>query len=290
MKYTLLLISFFIFFNYSCKKSSIKENPKSIISESINNTENSNSNLEKYCKVTVKGKDIIIDCERKMVYSNLIIDEMSVSTEFIQGENNTFSLLYELNASVTKVKEKYDFIYSNKGLRLVNKEVLKYGKDGISLTKVYFKKYMMESKSFDDLQSLASTLQDDFNENPLGFLYDNQQKLFGKEIYNLTSENFFINYPNVKQPNLEIINVELANNLAFDLQNENVSFSSKLILEKIIEKYPNRVVAWLNLGDVYWSLGNKTKAKEAYQTYISLMKYQNKNITKIPQRVYERCK
>ncbi|WP_128414177.1 hypothetical protein [Chryseobacterium sp. Leaf394] len=290
MKYTLLLISFIVCFNYSCKESGIKEKQNKTVLKNINNTETLKSNYQNLCNVIVKEKDIIIDCGRIKVYSNLIIDEMSISTEFIQGEQNTFSLLYEFNASVTKVKEKYDFVYSAKGLRLIKKETLKYGREGISFTKVYFKKYMMEDKSFDDIQSLASNVNDVFNKYPLAFLYDNQQKLFGKEIYDLSREDFYINYPDVKQPNLDIVNVELANNLAFDLQNENINISSKLILESIVEKYPDRVVAWLNLGDVYWSLKDSIKAKDAYQKYISLMKSQKKDLSKIPQRVYYRTK
>lgn len=289
MKYTLLLISFFICFNYSCKESGIKEKTN-IVSKNIKKTEVLKPKQENLCNVIVKEKDIIIYCGKKIVYSNLIVDEMSVSTEFIHGTNNTFSLLYELTASVTKVKEKYDFAYSDKGLRLLNKETLKYGREGISFTKVYFKKYMMEDRSFDDLQSLGSKLNDDFNKNPIAFLYDYQQKLFGKEVYDLSIEDFYINYPNIKQRNLDIINVELANNLAFDLQNENANISSRLILESIVEKYPDRVVAWLNLGDVYWSLKDNINAKEAYQKYIFLMKSQKKNLSKIPQRVYERSK
>ncbi|WP_312076613.1 hypothetical protein [Chryseobacterium sp.] len=288
MKYTLILISFFIFFNYSCKESGIKKSQTDIISKNIKKTEVPKSKQDNSCNVTVKDSDIIIDCGSKRVYSNLIIDEMSVSTDFIKGKRNTFSLIYEYNASVTKVKEKYDFVFSHKGLNLTSKETLKYGREGISLTKLYFKKYMMENKSFYNLQSLDANMNDEFNENPISLLYTNQKKLFGKESYDLSNEDFFINYPNIKQSTIEITNVEVANNLAFDLQNENADLSSKLILENIVRKYPNRIVAWLNLGDVNWSLEDKIKAKEAYRRYIILMKSQKKDLSKIPQRAYDR--
>ncbi len=61
------------------------------------------------------------------------------------------------------------------------------------------------------------------------------------------------------------------------------------VLEKILEKFPNRTVAYLNLGDAYWGLDDKAKAKEAYQTYIKQMKESGKE-KKIPQVVLERVK
>lgn len=66
--------------------------------------------------------------------------------------------------------------------------------------------------------------------------------------------------------------------------------SSILLLKKIVEKYPDRVVAYLNLGDSYWAIDNKEYAKEAYQKYLELMKDQNKDLSKIPARVEERIK
>ncbi|AZB08165.1 hypothetical protein EG344_04485 [Chryseobacterium sp. G0162] len=68
------------------------------------------------------------------------------------------------------------------------------------------------------------------------------------------------------------------------------NLSSIFLLKEIIEKYPNRVVAYLNLGDSYWTFDNKEKAKEAYLKYIDLMKSQKKDTSKIPQRVYDRTK
>lgn len=64
--------------------------------------------------------------------------------------------------------------------------------------------------------------------------------------------------------------------------------SSILLLKKIVEKFPDRVVAYLNLGDSYWATDNKEYAKEAYNKYLELMKDQNKDLSKIPTRVEER--
>ncbi|WP_312400015.1 tetratricopeptide repeat protein, partial [Chryseobacterium sp.] len=62
------------------------------------------------------------------------------------------------------------------------------------------------------------------------------------------------------------------------------------LLKKIIQKFPSRVVAYLNLADNYWAINDKDLAKKNYKKYIELMKSQNKDQSKIPQRVFERIK
>ena len=62
------------------------------------------------------------------------------------------------------------------------------------------------------------------------------------------------------------------------------------ILEKVLQKSPGRVVAYLNIADAYWGNNEKAKAKESYNKYIELMKSQEKDMNKIPTRVYDRIK
>ena len=76
------------------------------------------------------------------------------------------------------------------------------------------------------------------------------------------------------------------NDIAYYLQQANANEEAIFLLEKIIEKYPNRIVAYLNLADSYNGINNKEKAKENYNKYISLMKQDNKE-DKIPKRVLE---
>jgi tetratricopeptide (TPR) repeat protein len=84
-------------------------------------------------------------------------------------------------------------------------------------------------------------------------------------------------------------NVNDYNDIAFyNSSTKKGNQSSILLLKKIIEKYPDRVVAYLNLGDSYWAIDNKEFAKEAYNKYLELMKNQNKDLSKIPPRVEER--
>ncbi len=83
-------------------------------------------------------------------------------------------------------------------------------------------------------------------------------------------------------------NVKKLNDFAYSLGNINPSFAIDL-LQKIIKKYPNRFVVYLNLADNYWAINKKDLAKENYKKYIALMKSQNKDLKKIPQEVWERA-
>ena len=61
------------------------------------------------------------------------------------------------------------------------------------------------------------------------------------------------------------------NNIAYYLQKAGANEEAVYLLEKIIKKFPNRTVAYYNLGDAYWALGKKQKAIKAYTTYIEQM-------------------
>ncbi|MFP9118472.1 hypothetical protein ACLI08_11840 [Flavobacterium sp. RNTU_13] len=96
-------------------------------------------------------------------------------------------------------------------------------------------------------------------------------------------------------------NVQQYNDLAYyllefdpqdDYRRDRLIYCSLLLLENITEKFPDRVVAWLNLGDVNWARSNKDhdkgEATKAYKKYLELMKAQGKDMNKVPARVYER--
>jgi tetratricopeptide (TPR) repeat protein len=61
------------------------------------------------------------------------------------------------------------------------------------------------------------------------------------------------------------------------------------ILELVIQKYPNRTVAYLNLGDAFFGIGDLPQAKNTYAHYVELMKKENKH-GRIPPRALERSK
>jgi len=61
------------------------------------------------------------------------------------------------------------------------------------------------------------------------------------------------------------------NNIAYYIQKAGANEEAIYLLKEILKKYPNRTVAYYNLGDAYWALGDKKKAKEAYLTYTEQM-------------------
>lgn len=82
-------------------------------------------------------------------------------------------------------------------------------------------------------------------------------------------------------------NLTQYNDIAYYLEQSKAYKESIYLLKKIIEKYPERTVAYLNIADAYWGDNNKDKAIENYKIYISQMK-ENSKENKIPQKVFER--
>lgn len=82
-------------------------------------------------------------------------------------------------------------------------------------------------------------------------------------------------------------NSTIYNDTAYYLQQAGANQESAYLLEKIIEKFPDRTVAYFNLGDAYYSLGDKEKATQAYQIYIDQMEKKGWE-KKIPKRVLDR--
>jgi len=76
---------------------------------------------------------------------------------------------------------------------------------------------------------------------------------------------------NLKHLKIEKSNLPTYNNIAYYLQKAGSNKEAVYLLEKIIAKYPNRTVAYYNLGDAYWALGDKKKARKAYTTYTEQM-------------------
>lgn len=83
-------------------------------------------------------------------------------------------------------------------------------------------------------------------------------------------------------------NINAINDKAFYLERLNYNNAAYFLLKIILQKEPDRAVAWLNMGDVCWSLDHTSEAQKSYKQYISLMKSQGKEVDKIPKRVYER--
>ncbi|WP_276877845.1 tetratricopeptide repeat protein [Chryseobacterium joostei] len=83
-------------------------------------------------------------------------------------------------------------------------------------------------------------------------------------------------------------NLDDYNNIAFALSKNGNQKASIELLKQIITKFPDRTVAYLNLADSYWNIGEKDKAINNYKEYLTLMKTQKKDLKKIPRYVHSR--
>lgn len=81
-------------------------------------------------------------------------------------------------------------------------------------------------------------------------------------------------------------NVLMANEIGYFLEQANQLDAAQVFLDKIIARFPEREVAYLNRGDVFFKKGQSSykKAKKDYRTYIALMNKRGLQ-AKIPQRI-----
>ncbi|MFP4015080.1 MAG: tetratricopeptide repeat protein [Chitinispirillaceae bacterium] len=83
--------------------------------------------------------------------------------------------------------------------------------------------------------------------------------------------------------------IAIFNDYGFFLAKNQEYEASLEMLYDVVSKFPERKVAHLNIGDVYYALGKKKKAREHYKIYSALMNADD-NEKKIPSRVIERLK
>jgi len=93
---------------------------------------------------------------------------------------------------------------------------------------------------------------------------------------------FFKTYP------LSDANQVTYNNIGYYLEQAGSYEAAVYLLSAVLEKYPQRAVAHLNIADAYWGDGKRGKARKHYEKYVGLMKRQGKDMSVIPQSVYDR--
>ncbi|MDR5799559.1 hypothetical protein [Caballeronia sp. LZ001] len=88
-------------------------------------------------------------------------------------------------------------------------------------------------------------------------------------------------------PYIDATTAEDINDIAFFLSKYNRSYDAIVLLEPIVNKFPERYVAKLNLADAYWSNGFNDSAIPLYVAYEAKMKSLGL-LKKIPSRVKDR--
>ncbi|QBC01246.1 tetratricopeptide repeat protein [Enterobacter cloacae] len=81
---------------------------------------------------------------------------------------------------------------------------------------------------------------------------------------------------------------DVFNDYGFLLQQSGRNKDAVRILILVVKNTPKRTVAYLNLADAYWGIGDKSNASQNYKKYISLMA--GASYGKIPSRAIERSK
>ena len=83
-------------------------------------------------------------------------------------------------------------------------------------------------------------------------------------------------------------NVREYNNIAYFLERSGSYAPAVHLLETIVAAYPDRTVAYINLGDALWGEQQTDAAKTAYRRYIGLMEAEGK-AHRIPKRIKQRA-
>lgn len=86
---------------------------------------------------------------------------------------------------------------------------------------------------------------------------------------------------------VNLSNVEIINNLCFYLEENGRSYDAIPVLIAIVSKFPDRVVAKINLADAYWDNDLKIQAAGEYREYIDQMKRAGKE-SRVPKRAFDR--
>ncbi|MFL9833580.1 DUF3828 domain-containing protein [Chryseobacterium terrae] len=130
----------------------------------------------------------------EILLKDVIKNEMSLSTSFKTINENEFYLTYENNASQVKTVEIYTMSFSGKKIKLLSKETVKFGAQGIDDNLfLYDEKYLGSNDNYEKLSSLDYRESGNFSKNPVKKnVYKNSQKIDTKE-YNVLPEEYFIN-------------------------------------------------------------------------------------------------
>jgi tetratricopeptide (TPR) repeat protein len=230
-------------------------------------------------------------------------DYIQIETIKKQSYLDINSLKYPLNIKLNNIKEyniNYDVDCFSSGFNLII--TIELGNEYTIVNSSTLEGKIEKNQSFRNIQMTDENI---FGKFPL--LIENNKDLQNEKTGGTTSSYFplLINKNKTQVSNLMILanhyyiekydilntqNIDDINNLAYYLQLQSKNKEAIYLLQKILTKDSGRAVAWLNMGDAQWEISNIENAKKSYQKYISLMKSQEKDLNKIPKRVYERIK
>ncbi|MDR2238599.1 MAG: hypothetical protein LBE92_20915 [Chryseobacterium sp.] len=272
-----------------------------------------NENDEAQLSLSEKNEITLLRNEKKMATQNISLDLN------LDGAKENFEINFDLN-TINSIKNLNNEIYFENNRLIIQKEIDENNPHDFINYKYYFHN-TNNSVILDKVEFKRETYVENVDMCKFGYTYFSNETIpFSKvdffnrkflqslirdislnqaieiatkvnQSYNCTS-SLSINELDflLKKTILDNKSVNSYNNLAYHLEQKKQYETSNYLLKKITETFPDRVVAWLNYGDVLWGLNENMEAKGVYKKYISLMKSQNKDLNKIPQRVYERSR
>lgn len=143
------------------------------------------------------GNDLEISYNHQTTkLKNVIYNEMSLSTTYEVLKNNQFIIKYENTASQTKNLEIYVFSVDNNRIKLLSKEIVKFGPHGID-NRIFYQTLNADNYDYQRLIELNETDEDFFSEKPIKKIIYKNSKLVKEEIINDSSpEDYFVNKVN----------------------------------------------------------------------------------------------
>lgn len=230
--------------------------------------------------IPVTGQHVdIVTCKRANK-SVILAIMLQSNKDYVDSSGGGYSpYLFEVSApGVKELKKERDEYFVN----AYNISIVYFKKDGTidyqnpnNEIYPYYNKETIENRLYE--VGICQPLK-----YPLAIIESTLKDKNNTQTYNSDYFNGVLNETRINKSSLESYN-----NIAYYLQQAGANQESAYLLEKIIEKFPDRTVAYFNLGDAYYGLGDKTKAIKAYQTYIDQMKKKGLD-KKIPKRVLER--
>lgn len=189
---------------------------------------------------------------------------------------------------IIQLKKRIDYDIINE----VKDKSLLIKADGFDWERTFSSNDYNRNFTLDELFKIVSNKKQDY-------YYDKENNIFRSSI-----DELFI-YPKPEEiqetlePYITLRTIEKCNDIAFYVLEFAQSYQCTNdytntvinLLEEVTLEFPDRIVAYLNLGDAYWQRsgeGDKRKARTAYKKYVKLMHLQQKDIKRVPARVYER--
>jgi tetratricopeptide (TPR) repeat protein len=174
-------------------------------------------------------------------------------------------------------------------------EYMSYSKN----VKVFLDDYNAESLSYDSTVISSQGIGISYKPGDYAALLRSLKEIPKNSLFLLprvfnehTAQYFMENSLDEEQPDnanpIQAKNVRAANDIAYFLEQANQLDAAQVFLDKVIERFPEREVAYLNRGDVFFKRGQSSynKAEKDYQTYVALMDKRGLQ-AKIPRRVFK---